>query len=644
MADEARNTSQRPRGSSGQDQKLRHRPVTFVSAGFMDPLKELEVQQEDETFSDPVRQKVDEHIIPNRAVTDAGNEVIQPNDVAAPTVNEARTASPPRLFVLDTSGDKSLRPEEELHAIVPIDHEVGHETDSSEEVILFKGRDALRQGQAAEPQPNIPRRPKESGNSLQPQGIDIGAKVVEKPITGDRVSVAEQSTREKKRPSFRDNFYADSNRPEDDKPSPLDALLNHNTSDEEAALIADYIANMDDDDDQEADAQSGLGTHAFHKLRDLGGTDSDAVPGDVTEDEISTDISDSEADNAESSDAQRHRIELADARMARMLAKQEDLGLGGDNIVLYDGLDSGDDEGEGKWQMAPKMTPRRKKKGSTKNAKIIEKKGQYLSATAMADAFDDLDLMDWHRAALDNFNQAAKRASTVPHVSDSELEETMNMSFQKDRLKKAEKKKEREALRAQGLLGKNVNPDDIRLKYLGGMSKDDLAFELEQFLVGTDEQLILPPLDKQARKQIHLVANRLKLKSASSGKGESRYPVLYRTSRTIPYDETFDPLVNRFLDRPYFVRVDVDTETAKQQRALQRRDVNTKRGRNAISYREGEVVGGQATELGTENKGRLLLEKMGWSKGMSLGSHENKGIMVPIAHVVKKGKAGLGDV
>jgi hypothetical protein len=106
----------------------------------------------------------------------------------------------------------------------------------------------------------------------------------------------------------------------------------------------------------------------------------------------------------------------------------------------------------------------------------------------MADAFDELDLMDWHRAALNNFEQAAKRKSKPPVHSDSELEEAMNLTFAKDRLKKAEKKKQREALRAQGLLGKNVNPDDLRVKYLVGMSKDELVFELEQFVIGDDEQ------------------------------------------------------------------------------------------------------------------------------------------------------------
>jgi hypothetical protein len=35
------------------------------------------------------------------------------------------------------------------------------------------------------------------------------------------------------------------------------------------------------------------------------------------------------------------------------------------------------------------------------------------------------------------------------------------------------------------------------------------------------------------------------------------------------------------------------------------------------------------------------MQKMGWSKGMSLGAVDNKGILQPIAHTVKTTKAGL---
>jgi hypothetical protein len=65
-------------------------------------------------------------------------------------------------------------------------------------------------------------------------------------------------------------------------------------------------------------------------------------------------------------------------------------------------------------------------------------------------------------------------------------------------------------------------------------------------------------------------------------------------------------------------------------------------GMAAASYRDGDVVGAAAPEIGAGNKGRAMLEKMGWSSGTALGALNNKGILQPVAHVVKNTKAGLG--
>jgi hypothetical protein len=65
-------------------------------------------------------------------------------------------------------------------------------------------------------------------------------------------------------------------------------------------------------------------------------------------------------------------------------------------------------------------------------------------------------------------------------------------------------------------------------------------------------------------------------------------------------------------------------------------------GQAALRLRDGEIVGGGVPELGQENKGRNMLEKMGWSKGMGLGAVDNKGILEPVAQVMKYSKAGLG--
>lgn len=147
-------------------------------------------------------------------------------------------------------------------------------------------------------------------------------------------------------------------------------------------------------------------------------------------------------------------------------------------------------------------------------------------------------------------------------------------------------------------------------------------------------------MDNHARKVIHELANKFNIKSKSTGSGDQRRPMLYRTLRTFTYSEgVFDTAIAR-VGRKYFPRNDSALKSA-----LRKASTNHTRGAGnggATSYRDGEVVGGSAPELGNENRGRAMLEKMGWSSGTALGATTNKGILQPVEHVVKRGKAGLG--
>ena len=138
-------------------------------------------------------------------------------------------------------------------------------------------------------------------------------------------------------------------------------------------------------------------------------------------------------------------------------------------------------------------------------------------------------------------------------------------------------------------------------------------------------------MKKNDRKHLHSIASTFHLKSKSVGSGKSRYPVLYKTSRTVAFDD--DAAFARaesFLTRQFLPRMDRKAKGAAPRRG----------GR--ASYKDGDVVGLSAPELGPENKGTAMLEKMGWSRGMALGSADNKGILQPIEHVVKNSKLGLG--
>ena len=155
--------------------------------------------------------------------------------------------------------------------------------------------------------------------------------------------------------------------------------------------------------------------------------------------------------------------------------------------------------------------------------------------------------------------------------------------------------------------------------------------------------LSLIPMDKRQRIMVHEIANAFNLKSKSIGGGRSRYPVLYKTSRTVMFDQDAVGEIEARLAQKWSLP-HVNRRT--QHGAKVTKETGKRQGRGAsgaaVSYRDGEIVGAAAPELGIENRGRAMLEKMGWSTGTALGAVNNKGIMQPVIHVVKTTKAGLG--
>lgn len=334
---------------------------------------------------------------------------------------------------------------------------------------------------------------------------------------------------------------------------------------------------------------------------------------------------------------------MSDEQIARLLAKQEELGMGTDSLMLFDGLDG--DEGEVEEEddeddWLPSSASRRRPRA---NKTPKRAKGEFPSATLTADAYDGFDVMDFERPSISAKKRIkARKGKPILDISDSELERSMADAWDLDRMKKSAKKREREELRAAGLLGKGgAGKPDMKSKYKEGMNIEDIKEELKDFLMGSNTTLSLSPMDKTYRKIVHDIANAFNLKSKSVGKGNTRFPVVYRTQRTMAYSETT------------FRRVE-----GKVSRFLPRSDVKGKRpigrgvsrgnfggvggGGAAGGYRDGDIVGGSAKELGIENRGRAMLEKMGWSSGTALGALNNKGILEPVSHVVKTTKAGLG--
>lgn len=158
--------------------------------------------------------------------------------------------------------------------------------------------------------------------------------------------------------------------------------------------------------------------------------------------------------------------------------------------------------------------------------------------------------------------------------------------------------------------------------------------------------LALPPMDKTARKVIHNLAGKLLLKSKSVGHGKDRFTTLFKTQRSQIFEGDDEGIDSIMRNRTFLKRMDVGRPSGRGGRGGFG-GFGGGAGRGGASAggarrMDGEVVGHGAPELGADNKGRRMLEKMGYKTGMSLGLESNKGIVVPVLAIVKVSKAGLG--
>ena len=137
-------------------------------------------------------------------------------------------------------------------------------------------------------------------------------------------------------------------------------------------------------------------------------------------------------------------------------------------------------------------------------------------------------------------------------------------------------------------------------------------------------------MDRLSRKIVHSLANAYNLSSKSSGSGQARYTTLFKTSYTS---------TNRLSERKI-------NAILKQAGCFNSEPLSTRRndssysGGGAKKHRDGHIVGGDAKEIEEDNRGRVMLEKLGWKSGMGLGA-EGMGMKVPLVAVVKTGKSGL---
>ncbi|KAL3952351.1 G-patch domain-containing protein [Purpureocillium lilacinum] len=611
MADEARQTSQHDHSTWSSNSRLRSQPVLFRSAGLSEPLKNDDLDQHG---SDPASTQAGPPIERRAKSPDSGAEkdtVMGPDELEHAVQRsrngaDAADTGEDALFFYDLAGERTAVATSKPAIPIPERHRSPCSS-SGDEIILFRGRARTRPHQVVvQPSPSQAATEQQStaANSHEPrEGItsvqtDKGNAQLQ--LTTGRHRRARSGRRGGRRPGH---------------------------GSEEDAFLADYIANM-----RESGEIVDALHHYGHNSRDLGGTESDSsnqseqnMPqarsnkrsngrsaltsdGDAAHEEPARrgfrhELAGSANNRSDDSDAEVDDVTLAKLIAGQSLSSVSDVDDGGVCPPESDSTASASDKGPAAAQ------------GKTA----------------------DFDYMDWERPSLRPRRGKKARAPATFDVSDSELEQQLQVAWKNDRHKKKQRKQQREELRALGLLGQNPAPGDLRLKYPVGMSMQDVGAEFRVFLMGTDESRNFPPMDLHARKIIHELANQFKINSKSTGKADQRRTTLYRTVRTLSYNESkFEQALSR-IHRRYLPRLDV-----KGKRKPGNPSATGGSGHAATSYRDGEVVGAAAPELGTSNRGRAMLEKMGWSSGTALGATHNKGILQPVTQTMKRTKAGLG--
>ncbi|KAJ5885326.1 hypothetical protein N7495_009836 [Penicillium taxi] len=494
------------------------------------------------------------------------------------------------LFFIDTIGQS-------VHTGLP-DPVVCPHTDSeesSEDEIVFTGRN--------HPRPTVMETdPGELWNCLEPPA----SRRVKRPITSEREYSRLEQVETRVKPQARQRQQQ-----------------RHKWSPDDHDMLADYIANIDHEYSEDTHPDGGIGSFQAptsqmpYTESSVEETAMNAVLSKMHLDiesnlYSSSEDEDLESDFPEQSDVDDKDIEVETGDLE--LLQQQEIGY------------------------------------STSNKSSRNRNPSFPSAAAFADALESdpyygFDIMDFDRPSLRKKSKG-KKSFTIEDLinSDSELELRLQMAWQTDRNKKKGRKKEREELRAQGLLGRNPGNADLNIKYSKGMNLEELITEIRSFLLSPNTSLSLPPMTKNHRKAVHELATLLNLKSKSTGNGATRFTMLIKTVRTPKHSrktisQVDNLLAGKKLNRRIYGSWGSDAlKSAKTTR--------TKRGASggggAFSYADGDVVGGSAPEIGVGNRGRAMLEKMGWSSGTALGAINNKGILLPVTHVVKNSRTGLG--
>ena len=218
---------------------------------------------------------------------------------------------------------------------------------------------------------------------------------------------------------------------------------------------------------------SSQGTDDSSDLGDLAALDLEEALDDIRDDE---DL------------LKRKQDRTTDEKLARLLSKQEELGLGSDQLVLFDEDDLSETTDTDVFEILRNDAMRISMRGGKKRGR---RQGVSGHVDVFADALDQdsygaFDFMDQGRPSLKRKSKG-HRGILPFELSDTELANTMNLNWENDREKKKMRKLEREELRAHGLLGKK-DKYNMKAKYPEGMSYSDIKNEIRSFMLSASER------------------------------------------------------------------------------------------------------------------------------------------------------------
>lgn len=374
--------------------------------------------------------------------------------------------------------------------------------------------------------------------------------------------------------------------------------------------------------------------------------DSDESEGDSDEEALQDLVNDIESEDDENARIMKYTSRMTDEQIARALAKQEELGLGSDELIIFDGDIADGSEtpndafGMGEDFISFSLSKHTSNRGRSKRNQ--RKRNSFPSAEAFADALDEdpygaFDIMDFDRPSL-RLKKKGRKSDypfDIEGLEDDDLRDQLVNTWTKDREKKAERKRQREEARlAASLDAADAGDPEI------------IKARIRQFLVQDVDVLKLSPMEAPVRAAVHRLAKSLKLQSRSEGKeglGIGRYPVLTKTPRTPHYTIhtvwQIDALMNM---RKFFPRNLYKGFKGSRPSGVPKQRRGGGGVMSGVTYRDGEEVAASAPEIGADNRGRAMLEKMGWVAGTGIGAVGNQGSIDPIRHIMKTTKAGLG--